>query len=74
MSRRKRTHAGIGVIELLLVGLWWWLAQKVIENPSGASPDAQVVIGRTIGGAMGVIAGLAFPLYLVARRNDLKGR
>ena len=32
----------------------------------------RTMIGQTMGTAMGVIAGLAIPLYLLARRNDLK--
>lgn len=71
MSRRMRTLIAIGTIEVLLAGLWFWLAQKVLAHPESASPDAQVVIGQTIGAAMGVLAGLAIPLYLIARKNDL---
>ena len=71
MSKRKRTMLVIGIIELFLVGLWVWLARTAAMNPDHVAPDAQVVIGRTIGGAMGVLAGLAIPLYLLARKNDL---
>jgi hypothetical protein len=62
----------IGIIELLLAGLWFWPAGSVAAHPERASPDTQAVIGQTIGGVMGVLAGLAIPLYLFARRNDLK--
>lgn len=72
MSKRTRTLIAIGTIEVLLAGLWLWLALTVAENPQGAAPDAQKVIGETIGAAMGVIAGLSIPLYLLARKNDLK--
>jgi hypothetical protein len=73
MSRRTRTIVGIGLIELLLAGLWFWLAQHAAQNPDRVAPDAQVVIGQTMGAVMGAIAGLAIPLYLFARKNDLKG-
>lgn len=73
MSKGKRTLLAIATIELLLGGLWFWLARTVAMNPSGAAPDAQVVIGQTMGLVMGVLAGLAVPLYLMARKNDLKG-
>lgn len=72
MSRRMRTLLGIGIIEVMLAVIWFLLAQKVFAHPESASPDAQVVIGQTMGAAMGVIAGLALPLYLLARKNDLK--
>jgi hypothetical protein len=72
MSKRMRTIVGIGTIELFLAGLWFWLAWSAAMNPDRVSPDAQVVIGQTMGGAMGVLAGLAIPLYLLARKNDLK--
>jgi hypothetical protein len=71
MSKRMRTLLAIGTIELLLAGLWFWLARMAATNPDAASPDAQVVIGQTMGAAMGVLAGLAIPLYLIARKNDL---
>jgi hypothetical protein len=71
MSKRKRTLLAIGTIEVLLAGLWFWLAQTVAAQPERASPDAQVVIGQTIGMVMGILAGLAVPLYLMARKNDL---
>jgi hypothetical protein len=73
MSRRKRTLIGIGLIELLLGGLWFWLALHAAQNPDRVSPDAQAVIGQTMGAVMGVIAGLTIPLYLLARKNDLNG-
>lgn len=72
MSRRMRTLLAIGIIEVMLAGIWFLLAQKVLAHPESASPDAQAVIGQTMGAAMGVIAGLALPLYLIARKNDLK--
>lgn len=72
MSKRKRTLIAIGTIEVLLAGLWFWLAGTVAANPERASPDAQVVIGQTMGAVMGVLAGLTLPLYLLARKNDLK--
>lgn len=72
MSRRTRTLLAIGVIEVLLAGLWFWLAGMAAANPDRAAPDAQKVIGETMGAVMGVLAGLAIPLYFIARKNDLK--
>lgn len=70
MSKGLRTLLAIGTIELLLLGLWFWLAHMAAMQPERAAPDAQEVIGRTIGTVMGVLAGLAVPLYLMARKND----
>jgi hypothetical protein len=72
MSKRKRTLLAIAGVEVLLAGIWFWLAVTVAQNPERASPDAQVVIGETMGMAMGILAGLTIPLYLMARKNDLK--
>lgn len=72
MSKRKRVLLGIGAIEVFLAGLWFWLAGMVAQNPDRASPDAQVVIGETMGMVMGALLGLAVPLYVVARRSDLQ--
>ena len=72
MARTTRVFLAIAIIELFLAGLWFWLARMVIAHPENAAPEAQVVIGQTIGAAMGVIAGLAIPLWVLARRNDRK--
>jgi hypothetical protein len=71
MSKRMRVLLAVGVVEVLFAGIWLWLAVTVASNPERASPDAQVVIGETMGMAMGGLAGLAIPLYLLARKNDL---
>ena len=47
MSKRTRTLIAIGAIELLLAGLWPWLAGTAAANPDRASPEAQKVIGET---------------------------
>ena len=70
MSRRTRTLTVVAVIELLLAGGWFWLARMAAANPQSTDPNAQEVIGQTMGTAMGVIAGLAPALYLLARKND----
>ena len=69
MTKRKRTLIGIVVIELLLAGFWYYLHTEMATSPN-ASPDSAEVIGRTMGGAMGLILGLSPLLYLMARRND----
>jgi hypothetical protein len=67
MTRAKRTILALVVLELLLAGLWYYLARA-----PGAGPDTGRVLGQTIGAAMGVILGLSPVLYLLARNNDRK--
>ena len=71
MTRAKRTILMLAVIELLLAGLWVYLAHMAATS-SGVSPDAPRVIGQTMSAAMGVILGLSPFLYLRARSNDRK--
>ena len=71
MSRAKRTILMLAMIELLLAGLWLYLAHMAATS-DGVSPDAPRVIGRTMGAAMGLILGLSPALYLLARSNDRK--
>ena len=71
MSRAKRTILALILLELILAGLWFYLAGMAATSP-GASPDSGRVIGRTMGTAMGVVLGLAPLLYLLARSNDRK--
>jgi hypothetical protein len=71
MSRAKRTILVLALIELFLGGIWLYLAHLAATSP-GTDPDAARVIGRTMGGAMGLILGLAPVLYLLARNNDRK--
>ena len=71
MSRTKRIILVLALIELLLAGLWVYLAHLAATFP-GVSPEAGWVIGQTMGGAMGVILGLSPVLYLLARSNDRK--
>jgi len=71
MSKRKRTIIAIIVIELLLAGLWYYLHNELAMSES-ATKDSAEVLGRTMGGAMGLILGLSPLLYLLARSNDRK--
>jgi hypothetical protein len=71
MSRAKRTIVLLAVVEIILAGLWVYLANLAAKSP-GTSPEAGRTIGETMGAAMGVILGLAPFLYLLARSNDRK--
>ena len=71
MSRRQRTVFVLIVVEILLAAGWFWLHRSALQQ---SNPDAPRVVGQVFGTAMGIVAGLSPLLYLMARRNDLKGR
>jgi hypothetical protein len=73
MSKRTRTIFVVIVIELLLAGGWFWLHTMALSS-ARASPDSTRVIGQVFGAAMAIILALSPVLYLLARRNDLKGK
>jgi hypothetical protein len=70
MTRATRTIILLVLIEICLAIGWVYLAN--VATSHAASPDAPLVIGRTMGTAMGAILGLAPFLYLLARSNDRK--
>ncbi|HEX8449573.1 MAG TPA: hypothetical protein VF652_08280 [Allosphingosinicella sp.] len=67
MTRTKRTILALVLLELLLAGLWYYLASMPNSNPESGE-----VIGRTMGTVMGVVLGLSPVLFLLARSNDRK--
>jgi uncharacterized YccA/Bax inhibitor family protein len=67
MTRTKRTILAVAVLELLLAGLWYYLA-----NMPNSNPESGRVIGQTMGTVMGVVLGLSPVLLLLARSNDRK--
>lgn len=71
MTRAKRTILALALLELILAGLWYYLAEMASASP-GASPESGRVIGQTMGTVMGVVLGLSPLLYLLARSNDRK--
>jgi len=71
MSRAKRTLLLLAVIEIILAGLWFYLARMAAHSPN-AHPEAAHTIGATMGAVMGVVLGLSPFLYLLARSNDRK--
>ena len=73
MSKRTRLVIGLIIIELLLAGGWFWLHNLALTS-SRASPEATQVIGQMFGAAMGIVLALSPLLYMLARRNDLKGQ
>ena len=73
MSRKTRTLIAILLVELLLGGIWFYLAGVGAAQPERVTPDFQRTLGSTIGGAMGAFLGLGFILYLMAAKRDRQG-
>ncbi|HEY0130045.1 MAG TPA: hypothetical protein VGB57_01480 [Allosphingosinicella sp.] len=71
MTRTRRTILALVALELMLAGLWFYLANMAATSP-GASADSGRVIGQTMGTVMGAVLGLSPLLYLLARSNDRK--
>ena len=73
MSKKARTLLVIGLVELLLAGIWLYLANLGASQPGRVTPDFQRTLGSTMGAAMGGFVGFGLLLYLVAAKNDRRG-
>jgi hypothetical protein len=73
MSKKKRTILAIVLVELLLAGIWFYLAQLGAAHPERTAPEFQRTVGQTMGAAMGAFLGLGFILYLMAAKKDREG-
>lgn len=73
MSKKTRTLLAIVVVELLLAGIWLYLANLGAAHPERVAPEYQRTVGSTIGAAMGAFLGLGLVLYLMAAKRDGKG-
>jgi hypothetical protein len=71
MTRVRRTILALVLLELILAGLWYYLANMAATSASAGSDSART-IGETMGTVMGVVLGLSPVLYLLARSNDRK--
>ena len=73
MTYKTRTLLAIAVVELLLAGIWFYLASLGATNPDRVQPGFQENLGSTMGGAMGAFLGLGLILFLMAAKRD-KGK
>jgi hypothetical protein len=73
MSYKARTVTAIVVVELLLAGIWYYLAVMGAANRDRAAPEFQQTVGSTMGMAMGAFLGLGLLLFLIAAKRD-RGR
>lgn len=73
MTYKTRTLLAIALVELLLAGIWFYLASLGATNPDRVQPGFQENLGSTMGGAMGVFLGFGLILFLMAAKRD-KGK
>ena len=74
MSKKRRVVIGVAAMELLLAGIWVYLATTGMIHPSRTSPDFQATVGSTMGAAMGALLGFGVLMFFVAAKNDRSGR
>jgi hypothetical protein len=70
MTYKKRTLLAIFFAELLLAGVWVYLANLGAAHPERVAPGFQSTVGATMGAAMGGFLGLGLLLLLMAARRD----
>ena len=70
MTYKTRTLLAIAFVELLLAGVWFYLANLGASSPDRVAPEFQQTVGSTMGTAMGAFLGLGFILYLMAAKRD----
>ena len=73
MSKKARAVIGIAFAELLLAGIWLYLANLGASHPERVAPEFQRTVGSTMGTAMGALLGLGFVLFLIAAKRDRQG-
>ncbi len=73
MSRSFRVLAVLVVVECGLAILWWWLLDGLrsgrLNATGGNVAEATATISSTLGGAMGLIAGVMLVTAFVVRRR-----
>lgn len=74
MSYKARTLLAVVLVELLLAGLWFYLAGLGAANPERAAPEFQQTLGSTIGTVMGAFLGLGLLLMVIAAKRDRERR
>lgn len=73
MTYKTRTLLAIALVELLLAGIWLYLANLGAAEPGRVAPDFQRALGSTMGAAMGGLLGLGLLLFLMAAKRDRQG-
>lgn len=70
MSKKTRALLAVVLVELLLAGIWFYLASLGAAHPERVAPGFHRTVGSTMGAAMGGFLGLGLILYLMAAKRD----
>jgi len=70
MTYKKRTILAVILVELLLAGIWFYLAGMGQADPDRVTPDFQQTLGSTMGMAMGAFLGFGLLLLFIAAKRD----
>lgn len=73
MTYKKRTLLAVIVVELLLAGIWFYLAGLGQAQPDRVTADFQTTLGSTMGMVMGAFLGFGVLLYFMAAKRDRQG-
>ena len=73
MSKKARTLLAIAVVELVLAGIWLYLARLGVTQPDRVAPGFQQTLGETMGSAMGALLGLGLIAFFIAAKRDREG-
>jgi hypothetical protein len=73
MTYKKRTILAVILVEVILAGIWFYLARMGQEQPDRVAPEFQATLGSTMGMAMGGFLGLGVLLFFLAAKRDKQG-
>jgi len=70
MTYKMRAIVGVVLVEILLGGIWFYLAALGAEQPDRVTADYQTTLGSTMGMAMGALLGFGVLLFFIAAKRD----
>ena len=73
MTYKMRTIAAVALVELILGGIWLYLARLGEIEPGRVTPGYQANLGSTMGMAMGAFLGFGILLFFMAAKRDREG-
>lgn len=74
MTKKLRVIITVAMAELMLGGLWLYLAGMRADQGGEGTTDALATIGSTMGMTMGAFLGFGLLLMFVAAKNDRAAR
>lgn len=73
MTYKRRTILAVILVEVILAGIWFYLASMGQAQPDRVTPDFQATLGSTMGMVMGGFLGFGLLLYFMAAKRDRQG-